>query len=102
MKILRLILQLIVTKLLNDLCIFLIRVEAKRKKELKKKVDQLFLFLERSWPEQKSDSANQQLTSKKRNVIPSPPPMPSNLHVICPLDIRLDTVTRYCWSLPSL
>ena len=70
------------------------RIEAKKKKQLKKEVDQLFMFLERSWPEQKSDSANRELTTKKPNVIPTAPPMPSNLHVLCPLDIRLDTVTR--------
>jgi hypothetical protein len=33
-------------------------------------------------------------TTKSKVAPPVPPPIPANLYTVCPLDIRLDTVTR--------
>ena len=72
----------------------LFRLEAKKKKQAKKDSNQLMMTLERSWPEPKPDPDLKIPSSKKCPVIPKPPPLPDNLHVVSPLDIRLDTVTR--------
>ena len=53
------------------------------------------MTLERTWPEEKMAAASiAKLATKTKVTPPVPPPIPANLYTVCPLDIRLDTVTR--------
>ena len=55
------------------------------------------MYLERSWPESVPDPKSAPAKTKRPAAaapIPKPPPIPANLFTVCPLDMRLDTVTR--------